>query len=162
MLIYKEINNTCNDFKGHGEQCCVFCEKWFPGRVKIPITSVLGGARFVGIFEACVGNFWKRPEIMKWLVYVLALPKNEIIMQHALFIILRSVQMVAQLRVGYIFFLSIIVLMIWLSAITHLLEHRKWGEKNMHCAIDCIYKNSLKIKERPSLILQKHFMLSIF
>ena len=123
--------------------------------MKIPITRVLGGSRFDGIFEACVGNFWKRPEIMKWLMYVLSLPKNDSIMQRALFIILRSVQMIAQLRVGSIFFLSIIVPMRWLSANTHLMEHRKWGEKNMACAIDCVYRNSLKIKERPALILQK-------
>ena len=75
-LIDKEINNTCNEFKGHGEQCHVFCEKWFSGRVKIPITRVLCGARFDGIFEAFVGNFWKWPDIMKWLVYVLEFSKN--------------------------------------------------------------------------------------
>ena len=82
----------------------MFCEKWVPGRLKIPITCVLGGARFDGNFEECVGNFWKRPEIMKWLVYVLTLPKNDSIMQRALFIILISVQIIAQLRVGSIFF----------------------------------------------------------
>ena len=98
--------------------------------MKILITRVLSGACFDGIFEACVGNFWKRPEIMKWLVYVLALPKNDSIMQRALFIILRSVQMIAQLQVGSIFFLSIIVPTRCLSTNTHLLEHRKWGEKN--------------------------------
>ena len=107
--------------------------------MKIPITRVLCDARFDGIFEACVGNFWKRPEIMKWLVYVLVLPKNDSIMQRALFIILRSVQMIAQLRVGSIFVLSILVPMRWLSANTHILEHRKWGEKNMACAINCVY-----------------------
>ena len=32
----------------------------------------------------------------------------------------------------------------------------------MAFAIDCVYKKSLKIKERPALILQKSFMLSIF
>ena len=32
----------------------------------------------------------------------------------------------------------------------------------MACAIDCVYKNYLKIKERPDLILQKSYMLSIF
>ena len=53
-LIDKEINDTCNDFKGHGERCHVFCEKWFPGRVKMPITRFLGDARFDYIFEACV------------------------------------------------------------------------------------------------------------
>ena len=138
-MIDKEINDTCNDFKGRCEQCHVFCEKWFPGRVKIPITRGLVGAWFDGIFEACVGNLWKRPEIMKWLVYVLALPKNDSIMQRALFIILRRVQMIAQLRVGSIFFLSILVPMRWLSANTHLLGHWKWGEKNMACVIDCVY-----------------------
>ena len=97
-----------NDFKGRGKQCRVFCEKWFPGRVKMPITRVLGGDRFDGIFEACVENFWKRPEIMKWLVYILALPKNDSIMQRALFIILRSVEMIAQLRVGSIYFFPIL------------------------------------------------------
>ena len=82
---------------------------------------------------------------MKWLVYVLALPKNDSIMQLALFIILRSVQMIAQLQVGSIFFLSILVPMRRISANTHLLEHQKWGDKNMACAIDCVYKKSLKI-----------------
>ena len=107
--------------------------------MKIPITRVLVGAWFDGIFEARVGNFWKRPEIMKWLLYVLALPKNDSIMQRALFIILRSVQIIAQLQVGSVFFLSILVPMRWLSANTHLLEHWKWGEKNMACVIDCVY-----------------------
>ena len=130
--------------------------------MKIPITHILGGARFDVIFEACFRNFWKRPEIMKWLVYVLALPKNYSIMLRALLIILRSVQMIAQLRVGSIFFLSSLFLMRWLSANTHILEHQKWGEKNMDCAIDCIYKKSMNIKERPTPILQKSFMLSIF
>ena len=91
----------------------------------MPITRVLGGTRFDGIVEACVGNFWKQPEIMKWLVCVLALPKNDAIMQRALFIIIISVHIIAQLRVGSIFFLFILVLMRWLSANTHILEHRK-------------------------------------
>ena len=70
--------------------------------------------------------------------------------------------MIAQLRVGSIFFLSILFPMRWLSANTHLLEHQKWGEKNMDCAIDFVYKKYLKIKECPALILKKRFMLRIF
>ena len=122
----------------------------------MPITRVLGGDIFDGIFDACVGNFWKRPEIMKWAVYLFALPKNYNIMQREIFIILRSVQMIAHLRVGSIFFLSVLVPMRWLSANTHILEHRKWGEKNMACATKCVYNKSLKIKERTALILQKN------
>ena len=134
----------------------------FPGRVKIPITRVLGGARFDVIFEACVGNYHKRPETMAWLMYVLALPGNTNIMQRALWIQLRSVEMIAQLRVGAIFYLCVLVPMRWLSANTHLLEHRKWGEKHMASAIDCVCKKCQKIKERPALILQESFMMNIF
>ena len=81
-----------------------FSEQYFPGRVRISITRVLGGDCFDVVFEACIGNFWKRQEIMQWLMLVLFLPKNDNIMQRALLIILRSVEMVAQLRVGAIFF----------------------------------------------------------
>ena len=59
-LIDKEINEACNDFKGHVDQCHMYCETYFPGRVKIPITCVLGGDLFDAVFEACVGNYWKR------------------------------------------------------------------------------------------------------
>ena len=103
-LIDEEINVTCNDVKGHGEICHVFCASRFPGRVKVPITRVLGGDRFDICFEACVGNYWKRPEIMQWLFYVLPLPKNDNCMQRALLILLGCTKIIAQLRVGAIFF----------------------------------------------------------
>ena len=49
----------------------------------------------------------------------------------------------------------------WLSAKTHLLAQRKWGENHMASAIDCVYKTFQKIKERPALILQNTFMMNI-
>ena len=161
-LIDKEITDICNDFKGHGEQCHVFCERFSPSRVKIPITCVLGDYCFDVTFEACVGNYWKQQEIKKWLLYVLTLPMNDNIMQRALYIILRSVRMVRQLRVSALFFLSVIFPLRWLSTQTHMLAHRKWGERHMASVIDCVYKWCQEIKERPSLIIQKSFMMSIF
>ena len=59
-LTDKDINETCNDFKGHVDQCHMYCETYFPGRVKIPITCVLGGDLFDAVFEACLGNYFKR------------------------------------------------------------------------------------------------------
>ena len=59
-LMDKYINETCNDFKGHGDKCHVYYETYFPGSVKIPITHVLGGYQFDVVFEARVGNYWKR------------------------------------------------------------------------------------------------------
>ena len=88
--------------------------------------------------------------------------KKDSIMQRDLYILIRSAEMTAQLRVGAIFFLSAIVPMQWLSAKTRLLAHCKWGEKHMDSAIDCAYKKCHKIKERPDLILQHTFKMNIF
>ena len=117
--------DTYKIFKGNGYQCHVYYETYFPGRVEIPITRALGGYQFDVVFEACVVNYCKRKEIVKWLLYVFPMPKNDSIMQRALYILLRSVEMIAQLRVGAIFFLSVIVPMRRLSAKNHLLAHRK-------------------------------------
>ena len=62
-LIDKDINETCNDFKGRGNNCLVYCETYFPFRVKIPITRILGGDRFDVVFEACLENYWNRQKL---------------------------------------------------------------------------------------------------
>jgi len=89
----------------------------------VPITRVLGGDRFDICFEACVGNYWKRPEIIQWLFYVLPLPKNDNCMQRALLILLGCTEMIAQLRVVAIFSLSVIISLRCLPSKTHLFEH---------------------------------------
>ena len=108
-LTDKEINEICNDCKGQVNQCYVYCETYFPGHVNIPITHILDGDSFYVFFETCVGNYWKRQEIMKWLLYVLPIPKNNSIMQRGIYILLRYVEMIAQLIVVAILFLSVIV-----------------------------------------------------
>ena len=87
--------------------------------------------------------------------------KYDSITKRALYILLQFVEMIAQLRVGAIFFLSVIVPMRWLSAKTNLLAHRKWGEKYMDNVIDCVYKKCQKIKDPPALIIQHTFMMNI-
>ena len=118
----------------------MYCDTYFPGCVKIPITCVLGGDKFDVVLEECLGNYCKLQEVTKWLLYVLPMSKNNSIIQRAIYILPRSVEMIVQLRVGATFFLSVIVPMRWLSAKTHLLAHHKWGEKHMDSAIDCVYK----------------------
>ena len=146
-----------------GEICHVFCESRFPVRVKVPITRVLGGDRFDICFEACVGNYWKCSEIMQWLFYDLPLPKNDNCMQCVLLILLGCTEMIAQLRVGAIFFLSVIIPLCWLSDTTHLLEHQKWsGRHNMASAFECVYTKCQKTKERPELVPNKSFKMSVF
>ena len=83
-------------------------------------------------------------------------------MQRALLILLGCTKMIAQLRVGAIFFVSVIVPLRCLSAKTHLLKHQKWAERHMASAVDCVYRKCQKIKELPELVLNKSFMMSVF
>ena len=53
------------------------------------------------------------------------IPKVNSIMQRALYILLQSVEMIALLRLGAIFLLSVIVPVQYLSAKTHILAHLK-------------------------------------
>ena len=50
----------------------------------------------------------------------------------------------------------------WISATSHLLARRKWGENHIASAIDCVYKKCQKIKDSPALIIQHKFMMNIF
>ena len=61
------------------------------------------------------------------------------ILQCNLFIILESLEMIAQLWLCSIFFLTIIVPMHWLASNTFNLAHRNWGEKSTGRVIDLIY-----------------------
>jgi hypothetical protein len=132
-----------------------------PGEVRIPITRILGGNRHDVSFEACIANYYHRHEIVEWLLYCLALPDNENILQNALYQLLISVEMIAQLRIGAIFFISIIVPMRWLAGNTHILAHREWGEKHMARSIDLVYDAMLKIQKNSKLFLKEDFMMNI-
>ena len=160
--IDKECNGTANYAKGHGDDCQDYRQRMHPSEVRIPITRTLGGTRHDAAFEACVANYYHRHEIVQWLIYNLALPNNVNILQSALYLLLTSVEMIAQLRMGGIFFMSIIVPMRWLSGNTHLLEHRQWGEKHMAKSIDLVYEAFLKIERNPKLFLKEDFMMNIF
>ena len=59
-------------------------------------------------------------------------------------------EMIAQLRVGIIFFVSVIIPMQWLAVNTHLLSHHEWNEKHYVSAIDLTYEAFLEIEEYDS------------
>ena len=77
---------------------------------------------------------------------------SENILQRNLFIILESSEMIAQLRLCSIFFLTIIVPMRWLASNTFKLSHRQWGEKSMGRVIDLVYDAFVAIQVGAVLI----------
>ena len=68
----------------------------------------------------------------------------------------------AQLRVGAIFFIAVIVPMRWLAGKIHLLAHRKWDVKSMSRPINHMYVAMQKLQFDGSLILDENFMMNIF
>ena len=101
---------------------------------------------------------------MKWLLYVMSTmdsDKDKNILQSALLIHLTSKEMIAQLRVGAIYFMAIIVPMRWLAGNTHLLEHRDWGEVHMTTAVDLVYNAFLKIENNGKLMLWESFIMNV-
>ena len=161
-MVDKETNHTAHYAKGHGDQYQDFCERHFPGKIRLPVIRVLGGERQDVAFEACLGLATNRPDIVTFLIDRLASNKNDNILQMSLFTVLECVEMIAQVRVGAIFFLAVIVPMRWLAGHTHNLAHRNWGEVSMGRALDAVYVAFKKVALDGSLLLNEDFIMNIF
>jgi hypothetical protein len=180
----KEFNFTANYAKEHGSMFHAWMETFCPGSLFVPVVRVLGGNRqdafFEGVFplyvdcshmvaflnkQLCAGKtIWSM--ICTSNAYQLTsrfsagVSKN--ILQCNLFIILESSEMIAQLRLCSIFFLTLIVPMRWLASNTFKLGNHNWGEKSMGRVIDLVYDAFVAIQADESLILDYDFMMGIF
>jgi hypothetical protein len=117
--------------KGHGDMLCAWMETFCPGSLFLPIVRVLNGNRQDASFEGAFPLYVGRSHMVAFLNKRLCAGVSENILQRNLFIILESSEMIAQLRLGSIFYLTIIVPMRWLALNTSKLAHRNWGEKSM-------------------------------
>jgi hypothetical protein len=115
-------------------------------------------ASFEGAFPLYVG----RSHMVAFLNERLCAGVSENILQRNLFIILESSEMIAQLRLCSIFYLTIIVPMRWLASNTFKLAHRNWGEKSMGRVIDLVYDAFVAIQADGALILDYDFMMGVF
>ena len=82
--------------------------------------------------------------------------------QRALFVHLTSREMIAQLRLGAVYYMTIVVPMRWLAGNTHLLQHRKWDEVHITTAFDLVYNVFVKIETNGKLMLRESFVMNIF
>ncbi len=71
------------------------------------------------------------------------------------FIILHSVEMIAQLRIASIIFIAVVVPMRWLAGKTHELAHRNWSDRSMGRAIDLMYDAFLEVESNGELMLDE-------
>ena len=158
--IDKAFNGTANYKKGDGDRFMDAMRKKHPGTFLMPVVRVLGGNRQDAQFEAALPAYYNRPKYVEFLHDDLCTTEN--ILLTNLFIILESVEMIAQLRIGSIFFMAIIVPARWLAANTHKLSHRNWGERSMGKVIDILYQSMLEIAQDGTKGMDEDYIMNIF
>ena len=159
-MVDKEYNRTANYAKGTGDQYADWLGRFRPGRRYLPIVRVLGGNRQDASFEGAFPIYDSMSDMLKYTDQCLMCSEN--ILQQSLFIVLSSMETIAQLRIASILYLSVIIPMRWLAGNTHKLAHRNWGEKSMGRALDLIYHAFVKIQADGSLLLIYDFIMNIF
>ena len=128
----------------------------------LPIVRVLGGSRQDGAFEAALPLYSGCNFIVEWLHQTLCENDNNNILQHNLFIVLESVEIIVMTRVASIFFLAVIVPWQWLAGKTHKLAHRDWVEKDMSVICDMVYIAFKSIAADGEKMLDEDFMMNLF
>ena len=138
---------------GQGDMLCAWMETFCPGSLFLPIVRVLNGNRQDASFDGAFPLYVGRSHMVAFLNERLCAGVSENILQRNLFIILESSEMIAQLHLCSIFYLTIIVPMRWLASNTFKLAHRNWGEKSMGRVIDLVYDAFVAIQADGALIL---------
>lgn len=86
---------------------------------------------------------------------------KENILQTNMFIILRATEMIAQLCIASIIFITVVVPMRWLAGKTHELGHRNWSERSMGRAVDLTYNAVVEVESDGELMLDEDFIMNI-
>jgi hypothetical protein len=135
----KEFAFTANYAKGHGHAFHDWMRRYHPGKLMMPVIRTLGGDRQDSSFEGALPVYMGRKFFVQWLHEELCSSSKENILQTNMLIILRSVEMIAQLRIASIVFMAVVVPMRWLAGKTHELAHHNWSERSMGRATDLMY-----------------------
>lgn len=153
--------DTANYFKGSGEDYTEYKGTFHPTERLLPKIRVTGGTRQDSAFEGALPAFDDHHILLAFLDGRIA-AGGENILEECLCLILESVEMIAQLRVFSILFLSLVVPWRWLAGNTHKLAHRNWGERSMSRVINIIHNFAKELLADGSKLLDDEFMLKIF
>jgi hypothetical protein len=84
------------------------------------------------------------------------------LLQRSLFIVLGSIEIIAQLRVASIMHLVVVLPMQWLAGNTHELSKYSLGECSMGRAITLLHDAFVEVQYGGSLMLDERFIMNIF
>ena len=158
----KEFNKTANYAKGHGDAFDDWMRRYHPGELMMPVIRTLGGDRQDSSFEGALPVYMGRKFFVQFLHEELCSNTKENILQTNMFIILRSTEMIAQLRIASIVFMAVVVPMRWLAGKTHELAHCNWSERSMGRAVDLMYNAFVQVESDGEKMLDEDFIMNIF
>ena len=84
------------------------------------------------------------------------------LLQRSLFIVLGSMEMIAQLRVASILHLAVVLPMRWLTGNSHTLSEYGWGERLMGRALTLLQDAFVDVQGDGALLLDDNFIMKIF
>jgi hypothetical protein len=156
----KEYSFTANYFKGSGNEYADWKERFRPGKRYLPPIRVLGGNRQDAAFKGALSVYDGRADMLIFTNECLLASDN--LLQRSLFIVLGSMEMIAQLRVASILHLGVVLPMRWLAGNTHKLAKFGWGECSMGRPTTLLYDAFVDIQGDGSLLLEQDFIMNIF
>jgi hypothetical protein len=158
--VNKEYSFTTNYFKGNSNNYADWKERFCLGKRYLPPIKVLGGNPQDAAFEGALPVYDGHADMLIFTNKCLLASNN--LLQCLLFIILGSMEMIAQLRVASILYLGVVLLMRWLAGNTHKLAKYGWGERSMGRAITLLHDAFVEIQSDGSLLLEQDFIMNIF
>ncbi len=156
----KEYSFTANYFKESCDDYADWKECFCPGKQYLPPIRVIGGNRQDAAFEGALPVYDGRGDMLIFTKECLLSSNN--LLQCLLFIVLGSMEMIAQLRVASILHLAVVIPMRWLAGNTHKLVEYGWEERSMGRAIAMLHDAFVEIQGDGSLLLEEEFVMHIF
>jgi hypothetical protein len=160
--IEKEFARTANYAKGHGDMFFDWMRRYHPSVLLLPIARALGGSRQdIGV-EGAPAVYMNLPYFLEFLNWRLACGVHDNILQKCLFIVLRSVEMIAMMRVLSILHIAVCLPTRWLAGNTHQLAEYDFGYYDMSRVVNMLEEAMEEVAEDGSKMLDEDFMMSIF
>eukprot|EP00956_Cyclotella_meneghiniana_P019144 scaffold32561_cov32-Cyclotella_meneghiniana.AAC.5 len=162
--VEKMVGGTANYHKGAGKDFVFYKEEFHPTRYLYPLTRVCGGTRQDLSVEGAPSILMNLPlylQFLRWRSGVCGTSGDGILATN-LHIYLRSVEMVALLRVMSILHISICMPVRWLAGKTAELSDYDFGHCDMGKALDTLEAAFEAIIEDPSKFLDEDFMMGLF
>ena len=162
MAVEKYFGGTANYRKGKGAEYIFWMMRYHPTAYLYPVSRACGGARQDLGVEGSVAVIMNVPYYLEFLIWRMRCGHGNGILERNLYMLLRSVEMIAFLRVLSIMHISICMPLRWLAGHCGELSEYNFGVADMASVIDIMDAAFLQVLDDGEKMLDETFMMGIF